>query len=136
MDNFLLVDGSSLLHRAFYALPLLSTQKGEYTNAVYGFVMMLNKIIEIEHPQYLCVCFDYHGIEHRNDKYCKQYGNAGNFYTIGLYHWYEYRRKHPNGSLDALCVDDRSYWIDYTASIFYQCLYVWRKGMAARKLCV
>lgn len=69
MDKFLLVDGSSLLHRAFYALPVLTTQNGEYTNAVYGFVMMLNKIIEREQPNYLCVCFDKSRHTFRTEKY-------------------------------------------------------------------
>ena len=41
-QTFLIVDGSSLIHRAFYAMPLLTNAKGEATNAVYGFAMMLD----------------------------------------------------------------------------------------------
>lgn len=57
-DKFLIVDGSSLLHRAFFALPLLTSPAGEYTNAVYGFITMLNKVLQSEQPQRVAVCFD------------------------------------------------------------------------------
>ncbi|MDD3214496.1 MAG: DNA polymerase I, partial [Eubacteriales bacterium] len=57
--SVLLVDGHSLIHRAFHALPLLST--GEYyTNAVQGFFAMLFKAITDYHPEALCVMFDMH----------------------------------------------------------------------------
>lgn len=56
--KFLIVDGSSLLHRAFFALPLLTNPQGEYTNAVYGFATMFNRILEQEKPQRVAVCFD------------------------------------------------------------------------------
>ena len=44
-DTFLLVDGNSLMHRAFHALPLMDAD-GIYTNAVYGFLSMLLKVIQ------------------------------------------------------------------------------------------
>ena len=56
--RFILVDGSSLLYRAFYALPLLTAANGEYTNAVYGFVTMLQKLMEEHKTEYLVVAFD------------------------------------------------------------------------------
>lgn len=56
--KFLIVDGSSLVHRAFFALPILTNAAGEYTNAVYGFAMMLNRIISEERPEKVLVCFD------------------------------------------------------------------------------
>lgn len=56
--KFLIVDGSSLVHRAFFALPILTNAAGEYTNAVYGFAMMLNRIISEECPEKVLVCFD------------------------------------------------------------------------------
>ncbi len=56
--KFLIVDGSSLLHRAFFALPLLTSPAGEYTNAVYGFITMLGKVLQSEQPQRVAVCFD------------------------------------------------------------------------------
>ena len=56
--KFLVVDGSSLLHRAFFALPLLTNPQGEYTNAVYGFATMFNRVLAQEKPQRVAVCFD------------------------------------------------------------------------------
>lgn len=58
MPKFILIDGSSLMHRAFYALPILSSSKGEYTNAIYGFAMMLYKLIENTSPTAMAVAFD------------------------------------------------------------------------------
>ena len=59
MENkIVIIDGNSLINRAFYALPLLSTKEGIHTNAVYGFVNMLLKIIEDYKPQYITVAFD------------------------------------------------------------------------------
>jgi len=56
--KFIIIDGNSLIHRAFYALPLLTTTQGVFTNAVYGFTNMLLKIMEDEKPDYLVVAFD------------------------------------------------------------------------------
>ena len=53
-----IIDGNSLLYRAFYALPPLQTRRGEYTNAVYGFTTMLLKLLESEQPDYIAVAFD------------------------------------------------------------------------------
>lgn len=58
MKKALIIDGNSLLYRAFFALPLLQTAKGEYTNAVYGFTTMLLKILEEEKPDYVAVALD------------------------------------------------------------------------------
>ncbi len=57
-ENFVIIDGNSLLYRAFYALPLLQNRRGEHTNAVYGFTNMLFKLIDEENPDYLAVAFD------------------------------------------------------------------------------
>ncbi len=57
-DKFVIIDGNSLLYRAFYALPLLQNRRGEHTNAVYGFTTMLLKLIEEEKPGYIAVAFD------------------------------------------------------------------------------
>ena len=67
-DIFLLVDGNSLMHRAFHALPLMDAE-GVYTNAVYGFLSMLLKVIKEENVQYLAVCFDEHGPTFRHTVY-------------------------------------------------------------------
>ena len=58
MEKIILIDGNSLLHRAFHALPLMETKKGRYTNAVYGFVNMLLRLLDEEKPDYLLVAFD------------------------------------------------------------------------------
>lgn len=58
MKKLMILDGNSLLFRAFYALPPLKTKKGQYTNAVYGFLSMLYKIIDTYSPEYICVAFD------------------------------------------------------------------------------
>ena len=67
-EVFLLVDGNSLMHRAFHALPLMDAD-GTYTNAVYGFLSMLLKVIKEENVQYLAVCFDEHGPTFRHTIY-------------------------------------------------------------------
>ena len=54
----MVIDGNSLLHRAFYALPPLSNAAGQATGAVYGFLTMLFRLLEIERPDYLAVAFD------------------------------------------------------------------------------
>ena len=53
-DTFLIVDGNSLMHRAFHALPLMDAG-GTYTNAIYGFLSMLLKVIKEENVRYLAV---------------------------------------------------------------------------------
>ncbi|MBU8879670.1 DNA polymerase I [Bacillus sp. FJAT-29790] len=56
--KLVLIDGNSIAYRAFFALPLLNNDKGVHTNAVYGFTMMLAKILEDEKPTHLLVAFD------------------------------------------------------------------------------
>lgn len=58
MKKVLLVDGNNILHRAYHALPLLKTAEGRYTNAVYGFLRMLFKVLEQERPSHVAICFD------------------------------------------------------------------------------
>lgn len=57
-DELVLIDGNSLINRAFYALPLLTGSDGLYTNAVYGFANMLVKLIDDYSPRYIAVAFD------------------------------------------------------------------------------
>ncbi len=57
-QKLFLIDGSSLLYRSYYAIQHLSTSKGFPTNAVYGFVNMLKKLMEKEKPSYLGIVFD------------------------------------------------------------------------------
>lgn len=56
--KLVLIDGNSIAYRAFFALPLLNNDKGIHTNAIYGFTMMLMKILEDEKPTHLLVAFD------------------------------------------------------------------------------
>ncbi len=58
MQKLLLIDGNSILNRAFYAVPILTNKNGVYTNAVYGFLNIVSKIIDEENPTHLLVCFD------------------------------------------------------------------------------
>lgn len=68
-DKFVIIDGSSFMYRAFYALPLLSTADGQYTNAVYGVASMLTKLIGELQPKWLAVAFDKGKITFRNELY-------------------------------------------------------------------
>ena len=72
MEKLVIIDGNSLINRAFYALPLLSNKDGEYSNAVYGFTNMLLKVILEANPSHIVVAFDYGKKTFRNDLY-KEY---------------------------------------------------------------
>jgi DNA polymerase-1 len=69
MEKLVLIDGNSLINRAFYAMPILSTKNGEYTNAVYGFMNMLFKIFSDEKPSHLAVAFDLKAPTFRHEMY-------------------------------------------------------------------
>ncbi|MBS2969973.1 DNA polymerase I [Metabacillus sp. KIGAM252] len=56
--KLVLIDGNSIAYRAFFALPLLNNDKGVHTNAVYGFTMILMRILEEEQPTHMLVAFD------------------------------------------------------------------------------
>lgn len=58
MKRFVIIDGNAILHRAFHALPPLTTKDGELINAVYGFTSMLLRVIENLKPAYLSITFD------------------------------------------------------------------------------
>lgn len=68
-EKFIVIDGNSLMHRAFYAIPKLTNSKGFHTNVIYGFVNMLNKIIEEYKPQYLGIAFDRKAPTFRHQEY-------------------------------------------------------------------
>lgn len=67
--KLMVVDGNSLMHRAFYALPLLTNKNGEYTNAVYGFFSMLINAIDSLKPDFLAIAFDKKGKTFRHRMY-------------------------------------------------------------------
>jgi len=56
--KILLLDSNSLINRAFHALPPMQTKDGLFTNAVYGYISMLHKLIEEEKPTHVCAVFD------------------------------------------------------------------------------
>ncbi|MHB8481338.1 MAG: DNA polymerase I [Nitrospiria bacterium] len=66
---FYLIDGSSYIYRAFYAIPALNTSKGFPTNAIYGFITMLLKILKEKQPDYLAIAFDPKGPTQRSHAY-------------------------------------------------------------------
>lgn len=68
-EKILLIDGHSILNRAFYGLPDLTNSEGLHTNAIYGFLNILFKMIEEEKPDYLTVAFDLHAPTFRHKMY-------------------------------------------------------------------
>ena len=67
-----LIDANSLFYRAFYAIKTqLTNSKGQPTNAVFGFVRMVKKILETLQPDYLAVCFDVGKVTHRTQKFAE-----------------------------------------------------------------
>lgn len=68
-EKILLIDGHSILNRAFYGLPDLTNAEGKHTGAVYGFLNILFRILEEEKPQYLTVAFDLHEPTFRHKMY-------------------------------------------------------------------
>ncbi|MDX8363962.1 DNA polymerase I [Cytobacillus sp. IB215665] len=73
-NKLVLIDGNSIAYRAFFALPLLSNNKGIHTNAIYGFTMMLNKIIDEEKPTHILVAFDAGKTTFRHETYSEYKG--------------------------------------------------------------
>ena len=69
MSRLLLIDGHSILNRAFYGLPDLTNSAGLHTGAVYGFLNILFRILEEERPDYLTVAFDVHAPTFRHEAY-------------------------------------------------------------------
>lgn len=65
----MLIDGHSIVHRAFYGVPELTNASGLHVNAIYGFLNILFKLIDDEAPQYLCVAFDMSAPTFRHEKY-------------------------------------------------------------------
>jgi len=72
--KIVLIDGNSIAYRAFFALPLLSNDKGVHTNAIYGFTMMLMRILEQEKPTHMLVAFDAGKTTFRHSTYSEYKG--------------------------------------------------------------
>ncbi len=69
MKKLVLIDGHSILNRAFYGVPELSNAEGLHTNAIFGFLNIMFKILEDEKPEYLAVAFDVHAPTFRHKIY-------------------------------------------------------------------
>ena len=67
--KLMILDGNSVINRAFYGVRLLTTKDGQYTNAIYGFLNILQKMEAEEQPDALCVAFDLHGPTFRHLQY-------------------------------------------------------------------
>ena len=63
------VDGTAFCYRAFYAIRELANSKGEPTNAIYGFITMIRKMIQDESPDYIAICFDRKEPTFRHEKF-------------------------------------------------------------------
>ncbi len=73
-EKLVLIDGHSILNRAFYGVPDLSNAEGLHTNAIYGFLNIMLKILEEENPGYLAVAFDVHAPTFRHELYAEYKG--------------------------------------------------------------
>lgn len=68
-EKLIIIDGNSLMHRAFYALPPLTNSKGLHTNVIYGFINMLYKIIDELKPTHIGIAFDRKAPTFRHNEY-------------------------------------------------------------------
>ncbi len=69
--NLVIIDSNSIIHRAYHALPQLTTKNGELVNAVYGFLLVLFKAIRDFQPDFIAACFDVPGPTFRHKQYKK-----------------------------------------------------------------
>ena len=67
--KLMILDGNSIINRAFYGVRPLTTRDGLYTNAIFGFLNILQKLEQEERPDALCVAFDLHGPTFRHERY-------------------------------------------------------------------
>ena len=72
--KIVLIDGHSILNRAFYGVPDLTNSEGLHTNAIYGFLNIMFKILDEEKPEYLTVTFDVHAPTFRHEMYADYKG--------------------------------------------------------------
>ena len=73
-NKIVLIDGHSILNRAFYGVPDLTNSEGLHTNAIYGFLNIMFKILEEEKPDFLTVAFDVHAPTFRHEMYAEYKG--------------------------------------------------------------
>ena len=73
-EKIMIIDGNSIVNRAFYGVPLLTDTQGRYTNGVYGFLNILFKLLDEEQPEYWAVAFDLHAPTFRHKTYAEYKG--------------------------------------------------------------
>ena len=74
MSKLLLIDGHSILNRAFYGIPDLTNNEGIHTNAMYGFLNIMFRFIDEEKPDYVTVAFDLSAPTFRHNTYAEYKG--------------------------------------------------------------
>ena len=74
MEKLVLIDGNSLINRAFYAMPILTSKDGKFTNAVYGFMNMFTRMVTDIKPKYVAVAFDLKAPTFRHKMYAEYKG--------------------------------------------------------------
>ncbi|GFI62159.1 DNA polymerase I [Clostridiales bacterium] len=74
-EKLMIIDGNSIVNRAFYGVPILTDSEGRYTNGVYGFLNIFFKLFDDEEPDYVAVAFDMHAPTFRHKMYSDYKGN-------------------------------------------------------------
>ena len=74
MNKIILIDGNSLLHRAYHALPGLKTSKGFFTGAIFGFMRLITKLVKEQKPTHMAVAFDLKAPTFRHLRYAEYKG--------------------------------------------------------------
>ena len=69
--KLMIIDGNSIINRAFYGIRMLNAPDGTPTNGVYGFLTILHKLMGEEQPDGLCVAFDLHAPTFRHKQYAE-----------------------------------------------------------------
>jgi 5'-3' exonuclease len=109
MDSkkLVLVDGHSILNRAFYGMPDLTNAAGVHTGAVFGFLNILFKILDEEKADYLTVAFDVHAPTFRHEIY-KEYEQAQEAYNNLVSNLIGEVVRQANGDQEGQCTHDCS----------------------------
>ena len=72
--KLMLIDGNSIVNRAFYGIRMLNAPDGTPTNGIYGFLTILQRLLDEENPDALCVAFDVHAPTFRHLRYAEYKG--------------------------------------------------------------
>ena len=103
--KLMVLDGNSIVNRAYYGIRPLTTRQGLYTNAIYGFVTTLQRLLDEEKPEALCVTFDRREPTFRRGVYTGSCDIPGVLSCVTL------RAKFDGGTASALFVmDDSGFW--------------------------